>query len=117
TVRRPHTPMTDNVRKISGTPGRQRQCPKLCFVPPKGVIRRQELRMIGRNVKQGCVSKWSWNDRGIATCDGCLNQELLRTDALRDIQPGTVGQKVGLRNSVMGDLGRAEHFRRRKRPT
>ena len=77
TVGRPRPPMTDNIREMSGASRRQRQCPKLRVVPQNGVIRHQELRMIGRNVRHKGVAKWSRDDRRITTGDGCLNQELL----------------------------------------
>src|SRR6266852_867992 len=74
--------------------------------------------MIGRNVKHNGVGKRSGNDQGVTTGDGPLNQELCRNIcALSDIQPGTVGQNVALRNAVMGNLDRVEHSRWKKRPT
>ena len=102
--------MRDNIRKMAGAACRQRQYPGLCFVLQTYVISHQELRMIGRNIKHSGVGKWSGNDRGVTPGDGSLNQELirtgtyqlLRTGALSDIQPGTVGQKAaGLRNAIM----------------
>jgi hypothetical protein len=76
---------------------------------------RQELRMIGRNIKHSSVAKWSGNDRGITAGDGSLNKELLQTSALTDIQPGTVGQNIYvLRNTVMGNLDCLGYFRRGK---
>ena len=68
----------NNIRKMAGASSRQRQYPNLCFVLQNGVIRHQELRMIGRNVKHTGVGKWSWNDRGISAGDRSLHQELLR---------------------------------------